>query len=261
MLQTPGTPVPLPLFSPTRSAFHGSASARSIATRSTHAFSLIELMIVIGIIAILAAILGPSIGGVLKGKRIEQAISTVSSALENARYEAIGKNSYIWVAIQNVAPGASRSGSDEIWLMNFKTSNDSNRLPTDNSDYKSVPLSELTRVEGVSVISLQNLPEALTQKLPQVPPPSDFGSQPERSAPIKITGGPDIGIASFTKLILFTPRGEAFYDPGNDAMPNPDPTLAIGLAQTINGKPTKDFQDAAVVLTSGLNGRISSIRP
>ena len=62
-------------------------------------FSLTELMVVMGIIAMILGFAAPAIVGVLKGKKVEQAIGALSGILESARMDAITQNSYYWTGV------------------------------------------------------------------------------------------------------------------------------------------------------------------
>ena len=51
-------------------------------------FTLIELVMVMAIMLMVLGFAAPSVVGILKGKKIEQALSTVTGVLEQARMEA-----------------------------------------------------------------------------------------------------------------------------------------------------------------------------
>lgn len=217
-------------------------------------------MVVLGIILALLGLVIPSMGGILKGKKIEQGIAAVSTALEAARMEAITQNIYVWVAIENVRPPRSMSGGDELWVLNFKSSSPSTgRLPSDPSQGKATAISPLTRVEGVSIVGTDKLPERTFSLLPKNA--KDIIQTQISSTPVKWSGTNTSGPVDFTRLILFTPRGDALIEDGNAEIPDPVPYTAIPVAQTINGNVPANAKDVAVVLVSGFSGRVTALRP
>ncbi len=67
----------------------------------TAAFTLVELMIVISIMMLLMSFAAPTMSGILKGKKTDQAIAALTAVFENARMEAVVQNTYLWVGLMN----------------------------------------------------------------------------------------------------------------------------------------------------------------
>jgi prepilin-type N-terminal cleavage/methylation domain-containing protein len=65
-------------------------------------FTLVELLVVLAIMAILVAAVLPSIAGLRGSGKFNQALDQITGALEQARSDAIGQNTYVWVAFYPV---------------------------------------------------------------------------------------------------------------------------------------------------------------
>ena len=65
------------------------------ARESLRGFTLVEMMVVIGIVAILAAIAAPNMGAMIKRQRIKTAAFDVFASLNFARSEAIKRNTTV----------------------------------------------------------------------------------------------------------------------------------------------------------------------
>lgn len=72
--------------------FHRSLSRRD-------AFSIVELLVVITLVAILSAIAVPAFLSISSGSGMKKAITGVSDALEMARTDAMATSTWIWVGI------------------------------------------------------------------------------------------------------------------------------------------------------------------
>jgi len=86
--------------------------------RGRHSFTLVELLVVMGIIAILAAIAVPLIPSLLKANVVDSNVATLQGILEQARETAISSSSYVWVAFTD--PSTTTPG-DGIWVATFQS--------------------------------------------------------------------------------------------------------------------------------------------
>jgi prepilin-type N-terminal cleavage/methylation domain-containing protein len=67
--------------------------------RGRHAFTLIELMVVIGIMVLLTVLVVPAFTSLKGSGDITNAAYTISGALEQGRSYAMGNNTYVWVGL------------------------------------------------------------------------------------------------------------------------------------------------------------------
>ena len=215
-------------------------------------------MVFLGIILLMLGFAAPSVVGILKGRKIEQALSAVSAVLEKARMDATVQNTYIWAGLLNVDSSKTTSGQDELWIMTFKGKSGENRVPAEPTG--ALPTSALQRVEGISIVPLDSLPKSVTDLVPTTA--VDFQGAPESKMPLTWQGVGKTGQVTFNKLLLFTPRGEALLENGIDQnLPVPQPYFLLGLSRTVKGKVVPAEKDLAAVLVAGITGRVTSVRP
>ena len=89
-------------------------TTHTIRSRRAQGFSALELMAVLILVAIFAALALPSFDGTLKRYRVDAAASSVASALQFARSEAIRTGTAVSVAGGSCAPGLSRNCSVNV---------------------------------------------------------------------------------------------------------------------------------------------------
>jgi len=221
-------------------------------------FTLIELVMVMAIMLMVLGFAAPSVVGILKGKKIEQALSTVTGVLEQARMDAATQNAYLWTGFLNIAAKDSKSGVDELWLMTFRGKSGESRIPASAADI--LPVSALQRVEGVNMVEVGKLPDRVKALLP--PTYKDVTSATKSETKITWKGTTATGTKDFERILLFTPRGEALWETGSPTvLPLSEPSFVVGLARTQNGTVASNEKDMAFVLVAGVTGRVSVGRP
>jgi type II secretory pathway pseudopilin PulG len=220
--------------------FHPPLAPRTAATGRA-AFTLMELMVVVGIMVLIAGISIPGLVGMKKARSAAAAGYTISGLLEQARTYAMANNTYVWVGFfeedgarssQNPAvtggggrlvmiTAASQSGEryrDVANPASFGTGNSSNPV---NLTLISKPV----KIDNVRLIAA-NI-ESITGNNPQRPAvPAQYqagdsaGQSPKNSNgdfsaainftfPLRTAGGGDAAQYTFAKIIEFSPRGEA----------------------------------------------------
>lgn len=97
-------------------------TARAPHKRRARGFTLVEILVVIGIIAITAAVSLPNIAGYMRASKIRSAQDALSGALNKGRNMAIMRNTQLgivfavqsntvfWVHIEDTIPGVSPAG-------------------------------------------------------------------------------------------------------------------------------------------------------
>jgi len=97
---------------------------RPLALARMRGFTMIELLIVIAIAAILATIAVPALQGTLRDFRQKSALSLLVSDLNQARSEAIKRNTRVLLCVRNAAGTACGAGTN--WSVGWIACTDSN---------------------------------------------------------------------------------------------------------------------------------------
>lgn len=81
-------------------------------------FSLVEMMVVIGIMGILAAIAGPSLSGWIDNVKIRTAADGMQAGLQLARMEALRRNARVtlWL-VNDLTASCARSATGGSWVV------------------------------------------------------------------------------------------------------------------------------------------------
>lgn len=95
--------------------------------RRTSGFTAIELLIVIGIVAILASLAAPSFKGLTERWRVRSAVEDLQSTLYYARSEAIRRAGNVVIAKKADGNGCTNAGSNAQWGCGWLVFVDTNR--------------------------------------------------------------------------------------------------------------------------------------
>lgn len=232
------------------------------------AFTLIELMMVISIMLLVLSFSVPSLSGILKGRKHDQASAALESVLEEARMEAVVQNVYVWVAFKNCSMAdipPTPSGEDEIWIMAFRGRTGDKRLAAAQGSGM-VPVGTFRRLTGANLLPMGMLPGRLTERLMelsnQAAGKGDVLAMPPAQTRVFWAGNTDTGPISFDRVLRFTPRGEVMWEHGVDGVPlQTEPCFVFGLGRTRRGVPAPNDSDMNAVLLGGFTGRVSLVRP
>jgi prepilin-type N-terminal cleavage/methylation domain-containing protein len=232
----------LPALNPQQSTFN---SVRPGFTRlkqheRNSAFTLLELLIVIGIIALLLVLIAPAFTTIKSGGDVTSAAYTIKGALDTARTYAKANNTYTWVGFAgsigpNTVPDAI-TGQVEVAIV---ASKDGTNLWSANG---SLPSPSLTQVG--KMITLNNIHIGDTgapqpngtefESRETVDPDHRLSTSPNTPYPFAVQG------TTFNKWIQFSPRGEALVHGDSFSIVKAAevgvlPTHGTSLAVTQNG--------------------------
>jgi type II secretory pathway pseudopilin PulG len=193
---------------------------------------MVELLVVLGIVAIMAAIVSPLIPSLLRGNQMDSNVNALAGILDEAREAAMAGNTYIWVAVTDPIAGSPGGG---VWVATFQSLDGTE---AQSSTISSAPWNATLTLPGGNLQlhnKLQNLPAVevvvdpptisgapTLQSINTAVTASANASTPARPTPpaypaaaTSLQGGTTSwtvsagGSRTFVHVIEFTPNGEA----------------------------------------------------
>jgi type II secretory pathway pseudopilin PulG len=239
---------------------------------------LIELLVVVGIIALLLVLIAPAFTYIKGGNDVTSAAYTIKGVLETARTYARLHNTYTWVGFKEVDASQDASVSPQLngigrVAIAIVASKDGTRgyditnpsLPPSawtnyNNGANLVALGKLERLENI------HLAEALTMAgnmvRPNVSSNYIIGSAPVSVTPFDWPLGSALGSGqySFQKVINFDPQGVARiqYSTNADTI---SPYTEVGLQQTHGTSVDANSSNVVAIQLTGIGGIPTIYRP
>ena len=185
--------------------------------RGRRAFSLIELLVVINIVAYLVWFAAPALFSILTGQGVSEAAYDVSAAVEQARNEAVTRKTYVWLAMQEeVSDGNLGLRIGAVRSKDGKANTSASNL---------IPIGKPLLVSHVGLVELGS--------------PANISTTAPTNGAVDLVdalGGArfQIGRVSFDqgRTVTFMPRGEATTNPVPTASSGFDPLMLLSLRQT-----------------------------
>ncbi len=210
-----------------------------LATRSCEheaaAFSLIELLVVVAIIALIATFSIPAFNSIGQARGVGDAAAQVAAAVELARGEAVARQTFVWLGLQNETNLGNQNL--RIGLVCSKDGSSTN-MATNNLQ----PLARAQTIQRAGMVDAAALSVGTNLFAPSL-------HSSVAGASFKV--GP-ASSASFANTITFTPDGEAMLKKDPASTDGFDPAIAIGL-RAFRGTTAATNHDI-VVLVDGSMG-------
>jgi prepilin-type N-terminal cleavage/methylation domain-containing protein len=218
-------------------------------------FTLLELLIVIGIIGLLLVLLAPAFTTIKGGTDVTSAAYTIKGVLETARTYAKANNTYAWVGFFEEDVSSTTPGTQGIGriVMSIVASNDGTMIYT-------APLTSLFTFPSASLFQVGKVTKVDNMHLktfsdPTSVPPDNFNTRPTPGTPpndLTARIGNDVNFDpasptapanpglqftypvggtqyTFAKIIQFSPRGEGVIATTNYT---PNTVSEIGVEPT-----------------------------
>jgi Tfp pilus assembly protein FimT len=215
--------------------------------RRVSAFTILELLTVIGIMALVSVASMPAVSALTKSSKINQAMSQITSTLEQARQYAVANNTYTWVAFYQ--DSTAQEGS-EVYVATLGSRDGTD--PTDGfTTGGNVDMSRVIPLNRNASFAQVQLKQPGANSWPALP--SVTASQLAGNVTFRINI-PGKGETSFDQVIQFTPAGEARVSPGLPSV------IELGLRPELGGN-VADANNIAVIRVAGMTGQTRLFRP
>jgi type II secretory pathway pseudopilin PulG len=255
------------------------------------AFTLLELLIVVGIVAILLVLIAPAFTSIKGGTDVTSAAYTIKGVLDTARTYAKANNTYTWVGFfeEDAPPPPTSPATPGIGrvVASIVASKDGTMLYTGNlsspftldappNQAALIQVGKLTKVDNVHLKTFPTPPPTST------PPPESFDTRPAVNSTAAQIGndattdpstptappnpaltfhypvGTSPGQYTFTKVVQFSPRGEG-------VVTNNSYTLAaiseIGIEPTHGAAvPASTPANVVAIQFTGIGGNVKIYR-
>lgn len=229
---------------------------------AAHGFSLVEVLVVIGLIVLIAGFSSSALRGIAEGNSHQKALIGISAALEGARQSAIANGTYTWVAMSSERD--PQSNQNVVTVATF-ASKDGTRGPSVASSSNLKLLSKVEKFE--SVVLDDNPPSSSRLTLPDLisspASPSQSGFSPVKSDSTDLAA--DYRKLTYNWVVMFTPRGEAVVDANPSSGQNGADGDTIDLVEAIEfavipsrGESPSNTEEksAAAIRVNGLTGQV-----
>jgi len=251
------------------------------------AFTLVEMLVVVALIAAIAMLAVPAFDALRKSSGLTNTASTIANLLQQARSYAMGRNTYVYIGLEEVdalqaAPGPSQTANPGIGRLAVAIVSRSDGNRGYDSDATGSPLwsnygsggnfaapTPLRLFDGVHLADLGAPSSSGEMARPAVDSAYRLGSSTSTSAtPFAWPLGRSLGAGqyNFTLVIQFDPQGSArILLPGHgDAIPK---GIEIGLKPS-RGNIAPDPAtteggggDQAAIQITGVSGAVHVYRP
>ena len=236
-------------------------------SRGSRGFTLIELMIVIGIIGVLLVLMAPAFTSIKGGTDVTSDAYTIQGLLDTARTYAKANNTYTWVGFYEESGATSESpNSDQPAvgrvIMSIVASKDGTNIATGGpmSSASLIQVGTLTKMENVHLAAFADGSGLAPADTFDTRPPVTFnGTQyslagmPDSTTPFTYPAGSPY---TFSKAVQFSPRGEAVID--NSTQNGLQTAAEIGLQPTHGS--TLDSTNPVAIQFTGVGGTVKIYR-
>ena len=181
---------------------------------SSRGFTLLELLIVIGIIGLLLVLIAPAFTTIKDGWGVTNAAYTIKGVLDTARTYAKTNNTYTWVGFAgSIGPNQQQYVTGQV-KMAIVASKDGTNLWSTNNTLPSPSLIQVGKMMTLDNVHIGDTGTPMNDG-------TDFESRANVDSDHRISASPNtpypftVQQTTFNKWIQFSPRGEALVHGGS----------------------------------------------
>lgn len=218
-------------------------------SRHRHAFTLVEMLVVIVVIAILLGAVVPAFNSINVSRGVTRAMNDVAGILEMARAEAMATRSYVYVGFVNTTNSDGNAELRCAALISIDGSSDT--APTNLR-----PISKLVKLPNVLMTNYTNLPAVVKSATDaSLQTDSDYVIAFGTTAYFK----DKFNDSAFNSCptIAISPQGEVLHNSNPSVFFRT--TTSVGLVPTHGTVPSTS--DGAIVSYYGGSGQLRLTRP
>lgn len=228
------------------------------------AFTLVELLIVMGIIVLLASLVGPAVNAINGGGKLSKTASDISDLLQQARAYAMANNTYVYLAIDEFDANNTKlvQGDGRIAVAIVASKN--GVRPAKLDGIGTIPVSRLMKFDNAHLATGDVGADGKMERTTGAPEVVNLATQGAASALTWSAGGDS---TEFRKVIEFDPQGVA--RPQVD-LATPGVTgktivgwIEIGLQPSHGGNVSNasNEKNVAAIQVDGTTGAVRLYRP
>lgn len=256
-------------------------SSRFLLPRTCHAavprlrveggFTLVELLVVMGIIAVLMVLLVPGLTGLKTADAVTSSAYAIKGALEQARAYALAKHTYVWVGFFEEKSDSPPSAGAGRVIISVVASTNGTRVYSDTlNDPPPLTASQLSQISKLLKVENTHLERIADAALSRADIPAnqyhvghgDFAMREQFDGTMianhttfsyPLSGAP---VYTFTKIVQFNPQGDAAK-----IVDTPTRTIEVGLRPAHGSVVDINSRNLVVIQLTGITGQSRLIRP
>ncbi len=229
----------------------------------SRAFTLVELLVVVAIMVLLAALSLPAMKSLNGAGKFNQAVSGIAGLCELARSQAIAQNTYTWVAFYQNNPndGTGYEVYAAAYLSNdgtdpFAWTGAVTLSPSGTPAGSTTTLMPIARISNYKQLSL--IVNGSGVALPNISTNSTYpATAPEFKIAVKNGSSTAVNLSASSMaygIVEFTPSGAA------RTSASPVESIWLGFCP-VNGKAVLNTNNVASLKINGLTGLVTVYRP